>query len=194
MLWKEVWACYNNTSVYSLNKPLELFAERALFFYWLWKLFIMNLTEMSKQGNARMRELQRGTIKTTGPSKSGNMPMDTKQVITCIIQQYLYKCSFCPCCYCVAKINRSMYNSALGLMLFHILLESDEQILAFHTMFALLASPCTHSLLLKNAGTPRPRSWCISWWEQIKAWWSITGWEEDKVHHLPTAPTQLLRF
>lgn len=179
MPWKEVWACYNNS-------------RTCTFFYWLWKLFIMNLTEMSKQGNARMREFQRGTIKTTGPSKSGNMPMDTKQVITCIIQQYLYKCSFSPC-YCVAKINRSMYNSAVGLMLFHILLESDEQILAFHTMFALLVSPCTHSVLLKNAGTCRPRSWCISWWEQIKAWWSITGWEEDKVHHLPIAPTQLLR-
>uniref|UniRef100_A0A804JZK6 TPX2 C-terminal domain-containing protein n=1 Tax=Musa acuminata subsp. malaccensis TaxID=214687 RepID=A0A804JZK6_MUSAM len=34
-----------------------------------------------KEGNARMREFQRGTIKTTGPSKSGNMPMDTKQAL-----------------------------------------------------------------------------------------------------------------
>ncbi|RWW13137.1 hypothetical protein GW17_00023167 [Ensete ventricosum] len=53
------------------------------------KLFIMNLTEMPKQGNAGMREFQRGTTKTTGPSKSGNMQMNTNKVITCIIQQYL---------------------------------------------------------------------------------------------------------
>ncbi|RZR86615.1 hypothetical protein BHM03_00013854 [Ensete ventricosum] len=53
------------------------------------KLFIMNLTEMPKQGNAGMREFQRGTTKTTGPSKSGYMQMNTNKVITCIIQQYL---------------------------------------------------------------------------------------------------------
>ncbi|URE19714.1 hypothetical protein MUK42_12136 [Musa troglodytarum] len=34
-----------------------------------------------KEGNARMREFQRGTIKTTGPYKSGNVPMDTKKAL-----------------------------------------------------------------------------------------------------------------
>ncbi|CAL9062692.1 unnamed protein product [Musa banksii] len=69
-----------------------------------------------KEGNARMREFQRGTIKTTGPSKSGNMPMDTKQ------------------------INRSMYNSALGLMhlqaeeLMYLVAGANQSLMIHHWM------------------------------------------------------------
>ncbi|CAL9128104.1 unnamed protein product [Musa textilis] len=69
-----------------------------------------------KEGNARMREFQRGTIKTTGPYKSGNMPMDTK------------------------KINRSMYNSALGLMHFqteeltYLVVGANQSLMIYHWM------------------------------------------------------------